>query len=121
MDSVTPINGLRELRKRADGIPRQEYLFAEELRLRGGGWAWIVQVRIPLSFDDNLMTIEWGEWVVDWLRPNHFKSKGGAEAQLFHRKEKEKRKVNLGLVEFRIAPKFLGPVIETKDEEWLGD
>jgi hypothetical protein len=115
MASVIPINdGKRTLRKKADGMPRQEFLFADELKLPGGGWAFVVFVRVNLEG-------RWSSWQPDWERPNHFRSEKGALERLKMRTEEEKRKIELGILKYKVEPKWLGEVIKVRDEEWLAD
>jgi hypothetical protein len=107
---------LRALRRRADGPPRQEFLFADELKLPGGGWAWIVKVKSKWNEAGDTV-----DYLPDWERPNHFRSEAAAVARLELRRAQEKRKIDLGFLEFKVEPKWLGKVIQVTDEDWISD
>lgn len=122
--SVTPISdGLRQLRRKADGEPRQDHLFAE-WAIIPEFWAWVVEIRARISGNvaDPLLEGEWTDWVPHWLKPNHFRSQLGAKDRyaLLMSEKDFARKIELGLLECRVMPKYIG-CIPDKDETWIAD
>lgn len=103
MASVTPI---RELRRKADGEPRQD-IFWREADIIPEYWAWVVFIRIACEVPD-ANAWEWSEWVPCYEKPNHFRSEAGAEQALAAFRAKEKRKHDLALIESKVEPKYIG-------------
>jgi hypothetical protein len=117
--SSSNLTAIEELRRRADGAPRQDTFFDSQDQ-PPQNWAWIILWRIK-DFGPTLDAAgEWCEWATDPDRPNHFRSQAGAEQKIAKRIIELARKIKLGLVELKIEPKYIG-YVPGKDETWISD
>lgn len=85
-------------------------------------WCFFVEYRIqeivqaPPEYKVDVLGFM-GDWGVV-VRPNHFRTEEGAAARVEELKAENKRPVSLGLIEFRVVPKYLGYVPDD-DEAWI--
>ena len=93
--------------------PEQEVFFDEEL-IVAEFWAWRLEFRFLMNDDPE----EWSAWLPDINQPNYFRTEDGAKATKFHRENLALRKIQLGVLEYRITPKYIGCVPD-KDEAWI--
>lgn len=115
-----PLTPVQKLKSLADGIPRQESLFDANDQ-PPENWAWVVLFRIVSygpSYDQPAG--EWSDWSPDWDRPNHFRSREGAERKIAKRALELEREIKLGIIELKIEPKYIG-YVPGKDEAWIAD
>lgn len=95
-----------------DRSKRQDTLFDLHF-MPTSHWGWIVEYRL-LTYDSAPLWSEWGTAP----RPNHFRSEQGANDRVVEMKETHIRPSNLGIIEFRVSPKYLG-YIPDSDEAWI--
>lgn len=101
---------LRQLRRRADGGPRQTEIFTATDWSQGQEhlWCYVVQHRI-------VHLSGWEPWESD-TKPAHFRR----EADAIERMTARRREIDSPLIEFRVAPKWLGYVPDADaDEKWI--
>ena len=82
---------------------------------QGPNWCYVVMYRASVN---ELIPDSWSQWVTDFVRPNHFRSIEDAYGRMSYRINEEDRKVKLGLLEFKVEPKYLG-FVPAKDEAWI--
>lgn len=99
---------------RTEAAPVQEAFEEIErwLAMSGPKWCAVVECRM----NDGI----WSDWVSDWEHPSHFRSESSAWARLEARQIVEKVKIRLGILEFRVIPKYLG-YVPGRDETWIAD
>jgi hypothetical protein len=100
---------LRELTRLADGQPRQTEIFTmtDWAGEKDEFWCYVVQHRVALAEGG------WEPWESD-TRPAHFRREADAVARC----QSRRREVESPLLEFRVAPKWLG-YIPDADEKWI--
>lgn len=82
---------------------------------QGPHWCYVVMVRV---YGNELIPDYWSQWITDFKRPNHFREYEAAVARMIHRRHEEHRKFVLGLIEFKVEPKYLG-FVPAEDEAWI--
>jgi hypothetical protein len=82
-------------------------------------WAYVVEVWYHRDMLDALGRDprERPEWETA-KRPNHFRTEAGAVARAEVLTREFKRPIQLGLVEFRVVPKYIG-YVPPADERWI--
>lgn len=118
-DAPSNLSSIDKLRRWADGPPRQDVFFDSQDQ-PPEKWAWVVLYRLK-DFGPKLDAEgEWSEWATANPRPNHFRSRWGAETRIAGLILEHERKIRLGLVEFKVEPKYIG-YVPGKDESWIKD
>jgi len=75
-------------------------------------WVWRVSIRFWM--DD---VTEWSDWTADFEFPNHFRTWENARDRMNARMKRETKKIELGILEFRLDPKYIGYI--PGEESWL--
>jgi hypothetical protein len=116
--NLTPVSPITELKRRADGIPRQESFFDVNDQPTEN-WAWVVLYRIR-QYGPTIPDGIWMDWTNIMQRPNHFRSRLGAERRIAQVVLENKQNVKAGLIQYKIEPKYIG-YVPSKDEAWIAD
>jgi len=98
-----------------EGLYQEEF---EDVTLglrQGVHWCYVVMYRVSVN---ELIPDSWSQWVTDFVRPNHFRTADAAYERMKYRINEEQRKVDLGLMQFKVEPKYLG-FVPAKDEAWI--
>ena len=100
---------------------QQETFFSTDVH-PAKNWGWILLFRQLDVNNDGVTVATWTQWCpFDRIFPWHFRSEFGAQKRLAELLADRgwARKVELGLIEFRIEPKYLGCIPEAS-EKWIG-
>lgn len=78
-------------------------------------YCYVVMVRMSVN---ELIPDSWSQWQPDWQQPSHFRRREDAHERRIKREADESTKIALGILEYKVEPKYLG-FVPDKDEAWI--
>ncbi len=100
-----------------ENLKQATFFSAEDYKSEN--WCWIVEIRYEnQEYGVHIAAAPWSEWCIHPGRPNHYRSELRAHEVLQTLQAQYKRKIELGLVELRVEPKYIG-YIPGSGETWI--